>query len=115
MTEPKHRADIHPAIVGVAKARATARLANDARNRSKRTFLTGLAIDVSVGIALVLGTYFASADSWGSIQWIVLSFSIAKSAVQATCAFVLRRFLDPSGFPTPLPPSDPGEPDAEAA
>ena len=85
-------------------------LTADAKNRSTRTFLVGLSIDVTVGITLVLVSTFASAHEWGSIQWTILSFSLAKSVVQAGGAFILRRFLDPSGFPTPRPPADPGAP-----
>lgn len=81
-------------------------LEKDARNRTVRTFITGLAVDIAVGVALVLGTFFADKNSWGEIQWAILTFSLAKSIVQAVCAYVLRRFLDQSGVPTPLPPGD---------
>lgn len=77
----------------------------DAGNRSLRSFLTGLAIDVGVGITLVLVTYFMDKNSWGAIEWTLLSFSIFKSFLQAAGAFILRYFLDPSRVPTPLPPS----------
>lgn len=83
-----------------------ATLEKDARNRTLRTFITGLAVDVSVGVALVLATFFVDKNSWGEIEWAILSFSIAKSVVQAVCAYVLRRFLDQSSVPTPLPPGD---------
>lgn len=96
--------------------RAVARLRKaDAKNRSWRTFLTGLGIDVLVGVVLVLVTTFASANAWGSIEWAILGFSLAKSFVMAAGAYVLRQFLDPSWVPTPLPPADPGEPDAAPA
>jgi hypothetical protein len=89
------------------------RLKEDAKNRSVRTFATGLAIDVGVGVTLVLLTYFKDANAWGDIEWTILGFSVFKSFIQAAGAFVLRRFLDPSEFPTPLPPADPGEPDRD--
>lgn len=89
------------------------RLTTDARNRSLRTFLTGLGIDVLVGVVLVLVTTFGTANAWGDLEWTILSFSLGKSVVQAGGAFILRRFLDASRVPTPLPPADPGEPDAE--
>ena len=79
-------------------------LTEDASNRALRTFLTGLAIDIAVGIALVLTTVFATANGWGDLETAVLTFSIAKSVVQSICSFVLRRFLDGS-VPTPLPPT----------
>lgn len=88
-------------------------LVNDARNRALRSFLVGLSIDVAVGIVLVLLVTFKTANGWGDIEWTILSFSVAKSFVQSAGSYILRRFLDPSDLPTPLPPADPGEPDAE--
>lgn len=83
----------------------------DAKNRSLRSLLAGLAIDVGVGVALAIGTAVSGADEWGDLQWKILGFSVAKSAVQAGVAFVMRRFLDASSIvPTPLPPNPPGEP-----
>lgn len=90
----------------------TTRLTHDANNRAVRTFIVGLAIDVAVGVALVLTTYFAERNSWGEIEWTILGFSVAKSVVQAVGAFVLRRFVDASRIPTPLPPA-PVPPPAE--
>lgn len=80
-------------------------LTEDASNRAFRTFLQGLAIDVAVGIALALGTYFATKSSWGEVETAVLTFSIAKSFVQSLCSFIMRRFMDASRIPTPLPPT----------
>lgn len=86
----------------------------DAKNRSVRTFLTGLAIDVGVGVALVLTTFFVEANAWGDLEWALLAFSLFKSAAQAVGAYILRQFLDPSKLPTPLPPATPGGPAAPA-
>ena len=82
----------------------------DAANRTVRTFFQGLGIDVAVGLALVLGTFFLDKNSWGEVEWTILTFSLAKSGVQAVAAYVMRRWLDPSRFPTPLPPDPVGEP-----
>jgi hypothetical protein len=90
--------------------RALAALTEDAKNRSWRTALQGLAIDVLVGVVLVIGAAFAGANGWSDFQWAILGFSVAKSAVQAAVAFVMRRFLDLSSIPTPLPPSPQPEP-----
>lgn len=79
----------------------------DATNRSLRTFVQGLAIDVSVGVALVLATFFADKNSWGEVEWTILTFSVAKSVVQALAAYIMRAFLDGSSVPTPLPPGLP--------
>lgn len=78
---------------------------SDAVNRAWRSVMQGLAIDVMVGIVLAVGVAFASAGDWGDMQWIILSFSVAKSAVQAVVAYVMRRFIDQSAIPTPLPPA----------
>lgn len=82
----------------------------DASNRSLRTFLQGLGIDIAVGIALVLAATVAGWSSWGDVQWAILSFSLAKSVVQAVAAYVMRMWLDKSGIPTPLPPDPVPEP-----
>lgn len=81
----------------------------DAQNRAVRTFVTGLGIDVLVAIALTIIAVFASADGWGTLEWFAISFSFAKSILQAIASYILRRFLDQSGVPTPLPPAETGE------
>lgn len=89
---------------------ATRFLKRDASNRGVRTFLQGLGIDIAVGVALVISTYLIGANSWGDMEWAILSFSLAKSAVQAVAAYVMRLWLDPSRIPTPLPPQPVPEP-----
>jgi len=95
----------------VQKALLTA----DAKNRSLRTFLVGLSIDVGVGVTLVFINAFATANDWSDIDWLILSFSLGKSIVQAAGSFILRRFVDASKIPTPLPPDPPGKPADEVA
>ena len=90
--------------------RSRTQLRRDATNRSVRSFLTGLAIDVAVGVALVLLTYFNKANAWGDIEWAILGFSLFKSVIQAVGAFVLRMWVDSSKLPTPLPPDPVPEP-----
>lgn len=79
-------------------------LAADSRNRAIRSFVQGLGIDVAVGLALVLATFFVDKNSWGEIEWTILSFSLAKSGIQAVAAYVMRQYLDGSRVPTPEPP-----------
>ena len=82
----------------------------DARNRTWRSFLQGAAIDVAVAIAaLVLVSVDGITDRAGLI---VFCTALGKTVATAIAAYVMRQFLDRSPIPTPLPPADPGEPDA---
>lgn len=94
----------------VSKRQAAALLERDARNRALRTFLQGLGIDVLVAIAIVTQGVASSNDP---ILWPVVGASLARSVAQAVASYVMRRFLDRSRIPTPLPPNPPGEPDAD--
>lgn len=87
-------------------------LARDARNRALRSFLQGLGIDLLVAVAVVVQGVASSSDP---IHWRIVAASLARSVAQAAAAFVMRRFLDRSRIPTPLPPDPPGEPDADTA
>lgn len=87
-----------------------ARLSADAKNRAWRSLLIGLVIDLSVAISLGLVAAFDNANGWGDLQWGLVTFAVGKSLVQALGSFILRRVLDPSSIPTPLPPADPGPP-----
>ncbi len=95
----------------VTKAqRAAALLSRDARNRALRTFVQGLGIDVLVAIAIVIAQVASQPlEAWQG--WLAIGISLARSVAQAAASYVMRRFLDRSKIPTPLPPSDPGEPD----
>lgn len=80
-------------------------LSADARNRALRTFLVNIATDVGVALTLVLTTTFNQAENWNDFEWSIIGFTLLKTAVVTAGAYILRRFLDPSGFPTPLPPA----------
>lgn len=83
----------------------------DAKNRSLRTFLSGMAIDSAVAIAmLILASVDEITDRTGLV---IFGVALAKTVATAIASYVLRQFLDPSDFPTPLPPADPGEPGVE--
>ena len=82
----------------------TGDLTKDAKNRAVRAAVVNLTTDVAVAVGMVLFTAFSQADSWGSIQWSILLFSVVKTMVVTALSFVLRRFVDPSSIPTPLPP-----------
>lgn len=84
---------------------------NDARNRALRTFIQGLGTDVAAALILLLLPVFTSANGWGDFEWQVLGFLVAKTVAVTALSYVMRQYLDASRLPTPLPPSDPGEPD----
>jgi len=88
-------------------ARAPAVLSDDARNRALRTFLQGLAIDVAVAVAVLVHAVSTQNEP---VVWQVAAASLARTVAQTIAAYVMRRWLDPSRFPTPLPPASPGPP-----
>lgn len=69
-----------------------------AAKRGWQTLLQSLAVDVAVGVALVLLTFIGPLQGWGDVQWAILGFTVAKSVVQAVAAWVIRRWIDQSGF-----------------
>ena len=77
----------------------------DAKNRALRTFLQSLAVDVLVAVCLVLYNVFSNSTNWDSLDWKIIGFSLAKTVVVSITSFIMRRFLDQSSMPTPLPPA----------
>lgn len=69
-----------------------------AKKRGWQTLVQSLGVDLAVGVALALGTLIGPWEGWGDVQWAILGFAISKSAVQAVVAWVVRRFVDQSGF-----------------
>lgn len=86
-------------------------LREDATNRALRTFLQGLAIDILVAVAVLAYTVTSGAEP---IAWAAVGASLIRTSVQTAASYVMRRFLDSSKVPTPLPPS-PVPPPAEPA
>lgn len=77
----------------------------DARQRSFRTLLQGLAIDVLVAVGttvlLVLGTLDDS-ELLTAGAWIVIATSVGKSVLTAVASFLARLAVPPSTPPEPL-------------
>lgn len=80
-----------------------AALSEDATNRSIRTIWQGLGIDVLVAVALLVVNILTDANGWSDLDWKIIGFSLMKTVLMAGAAFVMRRFMDPSKIPTPLP------------
>ena len=85
----------------------------DARNRALRTFLQGLAADVTAALVMMLLPLISAANGWGDFEWQILGFLVAKTIAVSGLSYLMRTWLDGSRVPTPLPPGDPGEPDAD--
>ena len=77
-------------------------LTQDAKNRSWRTFVQALLVYVGVAVVPIVQT--ATKDGVDRVDWRVLALAVATAALQAVLAFVWRRFLDPSRFPSAEPP-----------
>lgn len=88
-------------------------LATDARNRALRTFLQGLAFTIAAAVVVSLLSAVTSAASWGEFGGVLVGFAFFQSIAVSALSWVMRAVLDPAArIPTPLPPADPGEPDA---
>lgn len=85
-------------------------LTADASNRAVRTFVVGLAVDVAVGLAAAILAGINAVSDKASL--IAFGLLLAKTFVTSICSFVLRRFLDGSGIPTPLPPAPAVQPNS---
>lgn len=91
-----------PALYGKhAAPLSAAALKADAGNRALRTFLQNLAIDLGVAVALVV---YTTVGSGSDIDWALLGLSILKTVLVTAASYIMRRFGDPSSFPTPTPP-----------
>lgn len=88
---------------------APARLAADAKNRTLRTVIQGGAAVVTIALIGAVLDWLAS----GELTYRTLGVSAGTAALTALYSYLHRTVLDPSPIPSALPPSDPGEPDAE--
>ena len=82
----------------------------DASNRALRTFLQGLGYAVLAAVVMVLYPVFTGAHGWGDFNWPLIGFALTQAVGTAVLSYFMRKVLDPSRVPTPLPPADPGEP-----
>lgn len=68
----------------------------DAAERSVRTLLTGLALDVIVAIAAALLVWLPDADVSSREAWTVLLALLVKTILQAAASYVVRLKVAPS-------------------
>lgn len=83
------------------------RLTADALNRGVRSIIQAFIVEVGAVVLPELIRLLSDEKT----QWDVnVVHSLARIAALAAAAFIMRRFIDPSPIPTPLPPADPGHP-----
>jgi len=82
----------------------TRALSRDALNRAARTLWQNVGVDVAVAVVTLLLPLVTGAESWSELDWQWIGFSVTKTVVLVVFAFVMRRFIDQSKVPTPLPP-----------
>ena len=66
----------------------------DAKDRSWRTLLQGLGIDVATGIVVTLAVALTDIE-WTREYWLLLGSGVAKSALQAAVSFFMRLLVKP--------------------
>jgi hypothetical protein len=59
-----------------------------------RTIIQGLAIDVGIGVTAFLVTVIGDLE-WTRAYWLLLGLGVAKSAIQAVVAYMVRKLLPP--------------------
>lgn len=67
-----------------------------ARERATRTFLTGLGVDVLVGIAAALLAWLPAANVTDRAAWLVLAATLVKTVLTSVAAYVLRLRVQPA-------------------
>lgn len=67
----------------------------DAKDRTFRTLMQQLGIDLVVAIATVLGPAVLSMDVSSKEQWTVIAFSLVKTIISTVVAYVFRLFYAP--------------------
>lgn len=85
----------------------TTALTQDASNRALRTFLQALGGEVLLQIVPAL--FDLVSDE--TVRWdLNVVQSLIRMTVLASLSFIMRRYLDTSRIPTPLPPTPQPEP-----
>lgn len=67
-----------------------------ARERAVRTFLTGLGVDVVVGIAAALLAWLPAANVSDKAAWLVLAATLIKTVLTSVASYVLRLKVQPA-------------------
>ena len=82
-------------------------LARDARNRAARTLYQIVVVSVVVD---VVPQVISALDGAAEFSWADLGKAALRSALAAGLAYVMRKSLDGTRIPTPLPPGPVAQP-----
>lgn len=70
---------------------------DDARNRAFRTFMEGMAVDVTAAVALAVLPALSGADfAWSRAYWLTVAGLAGKTAVTSAVSYVARRVKAPA-------------------
>lgn len=69
---------------------------HDAANRSARTILQGLGIDLAVAVAVALLAWLPDADLSSRAAWIIFGTALAKTVLMAAASYIMRLKVAPS-------------------
>lgn len=81
----------------------------DSRNRALRAFLVNVVVDVATMLGLTVNEIVQTQPEH-DIQLGVIAVLLGKTVAATIGSYLLRRFGDPSGVWTPLPPAPQAEP-----
>lgn len=79
----------------LSKKQTPEEVKEDAKDRTFRTLMQQLGIDLVVAIATVLGPAVLSMDVSSKEQWTVIAFSLVKTIISTVVAYVFRLFYAP--------------------
>ena len=84
--------------VGDVTPAAAPSLPEVAARRGWQALWQGLGVDVLVAVALVLLASLSNVERWEDFLAPALTLAVGKSIVQAAAAWVVRRYVDRSGY-----------------
>ena len=84
----------HPTIT-TTTSRGQSVVVADAKNRSWRTFIQGLLIDVMFALGALVGT-LSGLDPYAKQTWIILGALVIKTIIQAAISYVARLTITPT-------------------
>lgn len=85
----------HPTIIATT-AKGKELVVADAKNRSWRTFLQGLAIDCFFALVVVLGTVTQIDTPLNKTAWIAVAALVIKTLIQTAVSYVMRLKIQPT-------------------